>query len=850
MGVLAFLRKAIGFAAHPDHLPDNSTTPTAHIAALVNFLAPHDWQHSRIAFDNPCLLEDEAVTALRRLSQNYTRQGDLSHAKACGDHLLLLERCRDVGVNEAFSERISRFGNVKLDHPVDSERLSQALIRLMENHGNMPAILAEESELLSPEAEYRLQLLMVDVPDDSPVNVNAIRRVLAAARYTYTADIGKRHFDSEDWALAADALKQACDAAETLLRTTPTIRDRDELTKMQHQIFQDCAFAFCRAGRTKEAALILESGRARIMGEAVTRERWVHTVYERSEDPLVKRFVAASWELKALQELEYGANEFSAGFIEHRRTTIFYGELERNPAAMEAVYSNLKAFHDKLRSDDQLRLQYEFVWPMYKRHDKFWTSPYFDLSKFKEFLELWNDIGRLGSTVLPELDLPAQIPLDEQFSKALADYELAQIYAGVNTYQVTWNDLIENLGRSVPNAIVYIFVTAKGGGAIIIHNPEAASIKLVELPTLTSAKLRSFLFGATREDASWFRSFSNREILRIPWRTAIVDSIGFAAREVMAPVCQTLREQSVDHAFLVPCGQVSLLPLACAGRINGENTTREIGISIIPSARLLSHALRSKALTEPNSFFGVANPAPSLKAQLELAEEELTLISRHFFTKTDGGQWFGPTTLIGDEAERQQVIMMMPGHDIIHFACHGEVDLVHPDQSAIFVSHDDRFNIKAIINLKASNWQKRGRLAFLSACESGLAPPNTSDEGLGLVGGLMFAGFPAVVASLWPVPEVSTAMLAIKFYDEWLYKGVTAAAALWSAQRWICETMNAEKCQFFATLIELEEGGFPSSVQVEVKSAASRFIAALSGDLTAREFEHPYFWAGFYLGGF
>jgi CHAT domain-containing protein len=44
----------------------------------------------------------------------------------------------------------------------------------------------------------------------------------------------------------------------------------------------------------------------------------------------------------------------------------------------------------------------------------------------------------------------------------------------------------------------------------------------------------------------------------------------------------------------------------------------------------------------------------------------------------------------------------------------------------------------------------------------------TGDEFVGLAGGLLEVGAPAVVAGLWAVADVSTAFLMDRFYELWL----------------------------------------------------------------------------------
>lgn len=85
------------------------------------------------------------------------------------------------------------------------------------------------------------------------------------------------------------------------------------------------------------------------------------------------------------------------------------------------------------------------------------------------------------------------------------------------------------------------------------------------------------------------------------------------------------------------------------------------------------------------------------------------------------------------------------------------------------------------------------RLAVLSACQSAITDfGELSDEYVGLPVGLMQAGIPGVVGTLWPVDDYTTALLMSKFY-ELHFTGdpsinllpMQPAGALCQAQRWL-----------------------------------------------------------------
>jgi CHAT domain-containing protein len=65
-------------------------------------------------------------------------------------------------------------------------------------------------------------------------------------------------------------------------------------------------------------------------------------------------------------------------------------------------------------------------------------------------------------------------------------------------------------------------------------------------------------------------------------------------------------------------------------------------------------------------------------------------------------------------------------------------------------------------------------------------------EGLiGLTRGLMYAGTPRVVNSLWSVPDRQTATLMGKFYEKMLQQNLRPAEALRAAQLEIFQTQSS-----------------------------------------------------------
>src|SRR5262249_53556273 len=79
-------------------------------------------------------------------------------------------------------------------------------------------------------------------------------------------------------------------------------------------------------------------------------------------------------------------------------------------------------------------------------------------------------------------------------------------------------------------------------------------------------------------------------------------------------------------------------------------------------------------------------------------------------------------------------------------------------------------------------------LVVLSACETGLGAVHLGEGVFGLRRAFIVAGAKTLVMSLWKVPDLATAFLMDRFYDNLLTRGLDRDLALSEAQRF---TRNA-----------------------------------------------------------
>ena len=90
------------------------------------------------------------------------------------------------------------------------------------------------------------------------------------------------------------------------------------------------------------------------------------------------------------------------------------------------------------------------------------------------------------------------------------------------------------------------------------------------------------------------------------------------------------------------------------------------------------------------------------------------------------------------------------------------------------------------------------QLAVLSACQTGITEfERVPDEVIGLPAGFLQAGVPGVVATLWPVSDRSTAVLAAEFYRLLLAERQDPATALRGARRFLRDATARDLAEWF-----------------------------------------------------
>jgi CHAT domain-containing protein len=122
--------------------------------------------------------------------------------------------------------------------------------------------------------------------------------------------------------------------------------------------------------------------------------------------------------------------------------------------------------------------------------------------------------------------------------------------------------------------------------------------------------------------------------------------------------------------------------------------------------------------------------------------------------------------LDNDRATTAAVLTAMETHDWVHLACHAHQNLEDPTDTGFFL-HDGTLSLASITQ---KSFKNKG-LAFLSACQTARGDENLADEAVHLASGMLMAGYPSVIATMWSVMDADAPVIADKVYGQLLKDG-------------------------------------------------------------------------------
>lgn len=348
--------------------------------------------------------------------------------------------------------------------------------------------------------------------------------------------------------------------------------------------------------------------------------------------------------------------------------------------------------------------------------------------------------------------------------------------------------------RTVPNGvrIAEYFIGERQGWLFELENGAVAAHELGDLGQLDSL--------ARRLHQSWQSPAVTRED-----RYALGNAL---AQIAFAPLTGS---PPAPQLRIVPDGALHLVPMALLANRTWPDMKSGSAI-VIPSlhatqpgqqrrhdtAKMLLAVVADPVFTPDDPRLGAAaseRPPPALATDRyrTRAARDLDSMRRLPATAIEAreivnlaGSPSGVLTLVGLDASRSNIeSAALDRFRIIHFATHAVADSRDPALAMLGLSrwNEDGRPLDGALRLHdISRWQLNADLVVLSGCDTAVGREIAGEGPLGLSQAFLQAGARSVVATLWQVPDSSTAALMKEFYRHLLTDKLDAAVALQLAQ--------------------------------------------------------------------
>lgn len=319
------------------------------------------------------------------------------------------------------------------------------------------------------------------------------------------------------------------------------------------------------------------------------------------------------------------------------------------------------------------------------------------------------------------------------------------------------------------------------------------------------------------------------------WHDALAIMGDALGSTIVGPLLRALDELGAPRdapLHILTSGDLATLPLTIAPASPAESLVERREVSLVPSLTTLVHCReRANRNPWPESLAVIADPStgaawsplPSTRLESDLA-----------------ASWFRvgkAITLAGEDATIESTLEALERADLWHFASHGTFEPKAPLQSGLVLSHGQVLSIDTLLNARGL---RQPRLVILSACDTALYDQKRlPNEFTGLPSAFLHAGAAGVIATLWPVDDLPTALLIGKFYDAFLGDRMPPAAAMRAAQRWIQHSTVEDLKQ---TIRDWETARRISAEQAGVVVGA---LAGAFPDDNIRPLASPTYWGGF-----
>lgn len=681
---------------------------------------------------------DEAAESMRR-ALKICQPGSFEEARWLNMYgHVLLQRHRGVGDLPDLNQAIVVFEQALAALPSNSGYRAQWQSNLAEALLHRFVAVGKREDAMAALSVFERALAQLD-PQLSP------RLVLDTAK-----SYGNLLFAHSRWEEAARVCGIAAHALSSLYRTQSREQSRSSWLAQSGDVPTMAAYAMARVGRLREAAVMIETGRARSLNESLARNRT---------------------DLEDIRNIDAGA----------------YDEYQN-------AAGNL------------------------------------NLAEARE-----REIAFSGESDLPQID-SATFRVRLQQTREKLDQAIQRIrrIPGYSDFlaEPDWDDVAKAVQPDVP--VIYLLATVAGSLVLILHRSSAAdaevSIDSIWLDDFSEVDLRLALNEWSEAYEEWKKDPRQKR----KWIDAIDRVTGVLGSSLMQAIARQVLACNARQAIFIPCGLWPLLPLHAAWtEADGKRSyvMDEVVFTYSPSALALAFARSAAETVTAGELLMVMDPSP-IETARPLPNLQLGRLAIESCFETS-------LLLAGESATCERVTQELAGADVVHFACHGESNWDDPLASGLLMANDEMLTVRDLIEIRL----EKARLATLAACETGVIGTQLPDEVIALPSAFMRAGFAGVVASLWAVTDVSTALLMKDFYKLWKQDQLCPAMALNESQKNLRAATAGDLARMFVDEQSDSETGIPRSQATLIW----RWLNSFAPDECP--FAHPYYWAAFMYTG-
>lgn len=328
-------------------------------------------------------------------------------------------------------------------------------------------------------------------------------------------------------------------------------------------------------------------------------------------------------------------------------------------------------------------------------------------------------------------------------------------------------------------ALIIFLVTQKGTQA---HSVAVSRQRIEELVGALHAEVRV----AQKQGGENLRGWSWQSDRARPLRGILTALYGY----LIAPIQNELVE--AETVVIVPSGVLYYLPFQALAREQSDRSltflVEQKQLAVLTSLQLWEQisgeAPSGRSASRQERLGAFANPDGTLPA----AEQEVKRIASIF------GQ---SLVFLGDKVTRTQLVNLPKDVTLIHFATRGRLDEGDINECYLMLAKGEKLKLGEIYGLAG---KYTARMTVLSACETELRRKDPGNEVAHLANGFVQAGSTTIIASLWQVSDVSTAVMMERFYRE-LKTGKSTAEAKRAAEISLLKNKETAHPYFWAPFV-------------------------------------------------